>query len=97
MSPSRAVALSQARDERSLLAEITKLQAALAEERNMMSTQKAQLEMEQAASHEKKVSESEKASRLQAMEKAIESAQKEEQRQFMKKRAAAEKRLQQRQ
>ena len=77
--------LSQARYERSLLHEITKLQAALAEERTTMAAQKHQMETETAAAHNKKVSESEKASRLAAMEKAIEGAQKSEQKAFMKK------------
>lgn len=77
--------LSQARYERTLLSEITKLQSALADERNLIAAEKAQIELEQSAEHERRLSESEKASRLQSMEKAIESAQREDQKEFLKK------------
>ena len=77
--------LAQARYERQLLAEITKLQAALAEERNSTMAAQEQFEAEQTAAREKKMSESEKASRLLAMEKAIEAAQQGEQKEFLRK------------
>ena len=44
-----------------------------------------QFEAEQTAAREKKMSESEKASRLLAMEKAIEAAQQGEQKEFLRK------------
>ena len=77
--------LSQARYERQLLSEITKLQAALLDERNTLAADSAHSTAEAAAEAERKANESEKATRLQAMEKAIEEAQKDEQREFMKK------------
>ena len=77
--PDEAERLAQERYERTLLHEISKLQAALAEERNSHAAAAAELQMEQDVAREKKVSQSEKASRLQAMETAIEEAQKVEQ------------------
>ena len=82
--------LAQARYERQLLAEITKLQAALAEERNSSAAAQQEFEAEQTAAREKKMSEADKASRLLAMEKAIEAAQRDEQREFLKKVRGAE-------
>jgi len=86
--------LSQARYERALLGEISKLQSALLEERNTMAAQKAQMENAVSAERERKAEESEKASRLQAMEAAIQEAQNKEQKDFLRKRAAAEARMQ---
>ena len=80
-----SAAAAQARYERALLVEITKLQAALTHERDIMAAQQAQFDSVQRNEMERKVSESEKASRLQAMEKAIESAQKQEQKEFLRK------------
>ena len=86
--------LSQARYERALLMELSKLQAAIAEERTSIAAHKAYTEQTQAAERERKLSASDKASKLQAMEKAIQSAQQVEQRAFLKKRAEADKRFQ---
>lgn len=86
--------LSQARYERQLLSEITKLQAALAEERNTMAADKANSEMASSMERERKAADSDKASRLLEMEKAIEAAQKVEQKEFLKKREVADKRMQ---
>jgi len=88
--------LSQARYERQLLNEITRLQTALAEERNIINAEKAQMETEQAQEAERKGNASEKANRLLAMEKAIEQAQEDEQKKFMRKRALADKKQQER-
>ena len=77
--------LSQERYERALLGEINKLQEALHEERTMIAAQKSQMTEEKRAEKERKANESEKASRLQAMEAAILQAQKEEQREFNRK------------
>ena len=81
MSGSRARLedLIQARYERELLSQITKLQVALADERTALHTQKQEMEAETLAKRKQHVSETEKASRLRAMEKAIEATQKEDQ------------------
>ena len=67
------------------LQEISKLQTALLEERTATNAHRAQVEAEVSAERNRKLSESEKASRLAAMEKAIEAAQKGEQRDFLRK------------
>ena len=77
--------LAQARYERTLLLEITKLQSAISEERKVIATQKAQMDSEESEQRAQKASESERASRLLEMEKAIELAQRTEQRDFLKK------------
>ena len=84
-APARLQQLSQDRYERSLLQEISKLQTALLEERTATNAHRAQVEAEVSAERNRKLSESEKASRLAAMEKAIEAAQKGEQRDFLRK------------
>jgi len=91
--PEQLEQLAQARYERTLLQEITKLQAALAEERNSIAAHKAEVEDAASADRERKLGESERASRLQQMESAIEAAQKEEQKEFLKKREQKEKHL----
>ena len=53
-SETQLEALGQARYERQLLAEITKLQGALAEERTMLHTQKTLEEGERSAEQERK-------------------------------------------
>lgn len=91
----RLESLAQARYERTLLNEITKLQSALADERQSIAQQKAEMHDQAAAAHEKKTAEAEKASRLAAMEKSILAAQKDEQKEFLKKREVAERRMRQ--
>ena len=56
--------LSQARYERALLMEISKLQAALAHERSSIAAENAQMQADQSAANEKKVTEAERSSRL---------------------------------
>mmetsp|Transcript_27558 Transcript_27558/g.70195 ORF Transcript_27558/g.70195 Transcript_27558/m.70195 type:complete len:516 (+) Transcript_27558:87-1634(+) len=85
--------LSQARYERQLLNEITKLQTALADERSMLSAQRHAAQEEAAAERERKASASDKADKLRAMEMAIEATQKDEQKNFMKRRAKADARM----
>ena len=85
--------LTQARYERQLLNEISKLQQAIAEERAMTSAAKAAEEAAVAEEKAAKANASEKASKLHNMELAIEAAQKEEQRAFLKRRAKDEARL----
>lgn len=88
--------LTQARYERHLLGEITKLQAALAEERAMLLAHQQQVQGEAQEARERKTSESEKASKLRDMELAIEAAQKDEQKAFNRRRAAKDKEMAQR-
>ena len=93
LSPVRSQQLSQARYERALLTEITKLQDAIVDERNIVTAQKRAMATAVAAEKERRASEADKSSRLQAMEKAIEEAQRAEQKVFNRKRAVAEKRM----
>ena len=85
ISPLRSQQLSQARYERALLTEITKLQAAIVDERNIVTAQQRAERQAVQAEKERRASESDKASKLQAMEKAIEEAQKHEQKVYNRK------------